>query len=920
LKIGGSTMGNAFNDSIIEPCLYSCEDIITDVNKEFIDFTGFTMDELLGKSFIEIGDILKFNSKILLDDIDSKHSVYIFTKFLKAREVNISLSHIKKENKKLYTFVLKANPRLNEKLTFVEQTFIDNISGVAIYSVPDLILLKVNQKYLDFLDSPFNKRENSIGRPIREIITGFVGTQSEVNFNTVLETQRTSYIKELKFDRFTRGITYLDSTQTPIFENGKMKYIFDTAIEATERVLKNQRLEQQNKIIEQQKEQLKQQNSQLKQQNTQLINIIENLSEGVIIADNKGEFIMVNSEAKKLIYQCDKIIDIGDTHKRSRAFDLKGNEIPFENFPQIRALRGEIVRNDKVSIRHPNREYFLEANAIPIYNKNGNLTMVISCFHDITETIEQSRKIEEQKKELAAIIENITTGISVFDNKGQYILSNKSEREMYFPLYEHMVNTSDKYKQFEIYDINGEKINKGNSLSRRIMRGEKFKNIRMSIKSSHKTLQIDVSGTPIYDSEGNFVLGVFCSRDLTDYFKHEEDIRNQYQFMNRMIETFDLSVVRLSCPDLIIVDINKQAFSMIKLLCPNVKSVKQLKDNKIESLFEIYKPSEYAKCITEVLKEKEIKYLNKQKHLVNGNEVYWNVIFEPMFAINGGIQEILILTIDVTTEIKSSIFMEKALKSQGEFLVNISHDLKTPLNVIFATVQLFSMYCNNGSLDEKKNSIIKYLDSIKQNSYRLSKLINNIVDSSKIEAGFFELHLSNNNIIQVVEEIVMSVTNFTDSKGLNIIFDTDIEEKIIACDSEKIERIVLNLISNAIKFSDEGDEIFVDIKDKNEFVEISVKDNGTGIAAKYLDMIFDRFKQADKSLSRNAEGTGIGLSLVKSIVELHGGSIYVESELGKGSKFIVMLPSRRVLHENMIDNSKMRNKNESIQVELSDVL
>ena len=218
-----------------------------------------------------------------------------------------------------------------------------------------------------------------------------------------------------------------------------------------------------------------------------------------------------------------------------------------------------------------------------------------------------------------------------------------------------------------------------------------------------------------------------------------------------------------------------------------------------------------------------------------------------------------------------------------------------------------------------KGSIIKYIDSMKQNCYRLSKLINNIVDSSKIETGFFELHLSNNNIVEVVEDIVMSVTNFTDSRGLNIIFDTDIEEKIIACDPEKIERVVLNLISNAIKFSDKGDEIFIDVKDKNEFVEMSVKDNGIGIEEKNLDAIFDRFKQVDESLSRNSEGTGIGLSLVKSIVELHGGSIYAESEVGEGSKFIVKLPSKNASHENVRHSNKISSKNESIKVELSDI-
>ena len=102
-------------------------------------------------------------------------------------------------------------------------------------------------------------------------------------------------------------------------------------------------------------------------------------------------------------------------------------------------------------------------------------------------------------------------------------------------------------------------------------------------------------------------------------------------------------------------------------------------------------------------------------------------------------------------------------------------------------------------------------------------------------------------------------------------------------------------------------------------VEISVKDNGIGIEAKYLNMIFDKFKQVDKSLSRNAEGTGIGLSLVKSIAELHGGSICVQSEWGKGSKFIVTLPSRKIFHEDMLGNSKIINKDKNIQVEFSDI-
>ncbi|MCB2307168.1 CHASE3 domain-containing protein [Clostridium estertheticum] len=263
--------------------------------------------------------------------------------------------------------------------------------------------------------------------------------------------------------------------------------------------------------------------------------------------------------------------------------------------------------------------------------------------------------------------------------------------------------------------------------------------------------------------------------------------------------------------------------------------------------------------------------------------------------------------------------LNKLLVSHEEFIANISHELKTPLNVIFSAVQLFQIYCDNGSLDERRETIVKYLDSMKLNSYRLSKLINNIVDSSKIQAGFFNLNLSNNNIVEVVEEIVMSVTNITDVKGIRIIFDTDTEEKIVACDTEMIQRILLNLISNAIKFSNEGDEILVEFKDEDNSFQISVKDNGIGIEEKNLSMIFDRFKQVDKSLSRNSEGTGIGLSLVKSIVELHGGTIYAESKFGKGSKFTVELPARKVTHENLLHNSKGKSENDNIRVELSDV-
>nr|WP_241393776.1 HAMP domain-containing sensor histidine kinase [Clostridium saccharobutylicum] len=190
----------------------------------------------------------------------------------------------------------------------------------------------------------------------------------------------------------------------------------------------------------------------------------------------------------------------------------------------------------------------------------------------------------------------------------------------------------------------------------------------------------------------------------------------------------------------------------------------------------------------------------------------------------------------------------------------------------------------------------------------------------KNEFGLFKVNLSNENIVDVTEEIVQSISQYINAKHINIIFDTNTEEKIIACDPEKIERVILNLISNAIKFTNTDGSIFVNVIDKGDTVEIYVKDTGIGIEEKHLKNIFERFEQVDKSISRNAEGSGIGLSLVKSIVNMHGGKISVESEVGKGSIFKIELPVKIVEEIEVCEQTKAcNNKIEMINVEFSDI-
>jgi signal transduction histidine kinase len=204
---------------------------------------------------------------------------------------------------------------------------------------------------------------------------------------------------------------------------------------------------------------------------------------------------------------------------------------------------------------------------------------------------------------------------------------------------------------------------------------------------------------------------------------------------------------------------------------------------------------------------------------------------------------------------------------------------------------------NNPKGETDIDKLNKYLSIMKQNSYRLIKLINNLIDISKIDAGYYKINLCNCNIVSVVEEITMSVAEYIQDKGMKLIFDTDTEEKIIACDPEKIERIILNLLSNAVKFTDAGGSIYVSVNAGTDKVKVSVRDTGICIPGEKLEKIFERFVQVDKSLSRNHEGSGIGLSLVKSLVEMHGGNIKAFSKIGLGSEFVFELPAEKLINE-----------------------
>ncbi|MBI5180009.1 MAG: hypothetical protein HZA05_01240 [Nitrospirae bacterium] len=252
---------------------------------------------------------------------------------------------------------------------------------------------------------------------------------------------------------------------------------------------------------------------------------------------------------------------------------------------------------------------------------------------------------------------------------------------------------------------------------------------------------------------------------------------------------------------------------------------------------------------------------------------------------------------------EQNILIKEADRLKSEFLANMSHELRTPLNSVIGFSDLL---LDTGGLDEKEK---KYISNIHISGSHLLEIINEILDFSKIEAGRMTTNFDEFSVKEVFDEAVSVMSHAILKKRLNLGIDIDKEVSSVVSDRTKVKQVIYNLLANAVKFTPEDGSIHVharyveaglvpakiqEDKPLQDFVELSVKDTGIGIDKKEHGKIFRPFEQVDGSLSRNYEGTGLGLALTKRLVEFLGGRIWFESESGKGSTFYFILPVKPV--------------------------
>ena len=362
----------------------------------------------------------------------------------------------------------------------------------------------------------------------------------------------------------------------------------------------------------------------------------------------------------------------------------------------------------------------------------------------------------------------------------------------------------------------------------------------------------------------------------------------------------DMNGVYLDCNDSFLKDLKLKREDVIGKSSSNIYGLSEIE-------------ASIQKSDLEVIKEKKRKIYNEEI-TIDGQVREFEVIKEPFLDSYKNLVGIIVTGRDVTHR-------REIEKMQQEFFANISHELRTPLNLIFGSLQLIKSV--EKEVLEKRNSLNKYIDIIDQNSKRLLKLVDNLIDSTRMKCGYYKYNPKNYDIVSFVENISMSVADFAKQNNIDLIFDTDVEEKIMAFDLEKLERIMLNLLSNSIKYNKAQGQIEVLLNDCNDTFVITVKDTGVGIPSDKLMYIFERFRQVENRFNKSTEGSGIGLSLVKDLIEIQGGTIEVKSELGVGSEFIIKLPVKILSDDSNIDkvyfNNDYHDLVKRMNIEFSDI-
>jgi PAS domain S-box-containing protein len=634
----------------------------------------------------------------------------------------------------------------------------------------------------------------------------------------------------------------------------------------------------------------------------------------VYTCDKAGQLTYYNAAAVKLWGLSPKLNETGwfDSWK---IYYTTGENMPMGETPMARALNDErLIEGEEITVETANHVFRrILVYSKPLYDSNNNHIGTNNSFVDISNKI----FVESKQAVLSAIVESSDDAIISKNLDGIIISWNAGARRIFG------------YTEAEVIGksitllIPKSRLKEEEGILRQIRAGKKvdhFETIRLAKSGAEIPISITVS--PVKDSYGNIVGASKIARDITDQVEAQRAIKRNAQNLELLNSIGKVILEKLDVKDVMqqVTDattkITGAAFGSFFYSNTNVngdpltlytvsgaprssfdESGTPVKSGLFQQIFSENK----VVRINDVTKDPDYAYMRPFPDMPEDQLSITSYLAVPVISTAGQVIGDLIFThpnagvfttehediigsiaAQATIALENSRLFEevKALSAKkDEFIALASHELKTPLTTIKGFLQIIAK--------KNQDTVGKlFVDKSLYQVEKLSSLIADLLDVSKIEAGQLQFNTETIDLVTLLTD-VMETFPYT-NKSHQLIFEPTTEPSLVIADRQRMEQAVINLLTNAIKYSPKGDKVYVDIKNKGEHVTVRIKDEGIGLKEAHLEKIFNRFYRADGV--GNVSGLGIGLYLTKEIIERHHGTIHVVSEYGKGSEFSFSLP------------------------------
>jgi PAS domain S-box-containing protein len=525
----------------------------------------------------------------------------------------------------------------------------------------------------------------------------------------------------------------------------------------------------------------------------------------------------------------------------------------------------------------------------PVYDELGKQIGIVGSSEDITER----KRVEEISLRWAAIVESTSDAIFGKTLDGIITSWNKGAEQVYGYKADEIVG-----KSVSII-VPLERRNELEDILSKIRAGQRVDHLEtMRVRKDGTRINVAVTISPIIHANGTIIGASTIARDITDRIRSEEMLRNSEERYRIVAETASEAIITID-HDSKIVFANRAAERIFGY------SLDEIIGSDLSMLIPDFMGSRDQMGLTADLDGSDRKMSWDSVGLLgrhqNGREVPLELSFsefmrdgKPNFTgIARDITERKMVEAQqaelLTREQAARSEAERANRTKDEFLATLSHELRTPLTAMLG----WTWMLRARELDNE--TYLRAVDTIERNVRAQAQLIDDLLDVSRIITGKLRLEVVPADLAPVIEAAIDTARPAAAAKGIQLHTELDPTANRIVCDPARMQQVVWNLLSNAVKFTPKNGRVTVSLKRTDAEVEIGVSDTGPGIAEEFIPHVFDRFRQADSSTTRLHGGLGLGLAIVRHLVELHGGTVKVENRTdGQGTSFVVSLPLTNV--------------------------